>query len=324
MAVAGNQTMPDTGSSGGVVRFAGLLLHQWDELIPSDTVETSVSFQYDGPNSQAPQSLLLAVPSQRDTTPRLWTVDELVEIVKDTMDLAKVRTVDLDAMRELGTEEGENKQGVGLMIPSLMFPVDPDRPGWDREAAFETIEDWLEALVPLQCVNFQREMDNSFTAIGTDTIYVGDPPIVISNLLPHSMYQKLRKRYPDGSENEYVVLIPYYPTDGLSVELPSESSSVRITTTWRDVESDVENFEELENKIIRISAKDKNGKEINNITWSAELLYQTFISSYPQLLPLFAFNITGTGIKTLDLYMVSGQIDNWFLYQILGEICYTA
>ena len=331
MAVAGNQTMPisDTGSSAGVVRFAGLLLHQWDELIPSDTVETSVSFQYDGPNAQAPQSLLLAVPSQRDTTPRLWTVDELAEIVKDTMDLAKVRAVDLDAMRELGTEEGENKQGVGLMIPSLMFPVDPDRPGWDREAAFETIEDWLEALVPLQCVNFQREMDNSFTAIKTDTINVGNPPIVISNLLPHagypdfgSGYQRVGKWHPGGWDSVEVVLIPFYPEDGdgLSVELPFESSSVRVTTTWSDVESDVENFEELENKIIRISAKDKNGKEINNITWSAELLYQTFISSYNLLLPIFAFNITGTGIKTLDLYMA--DTGDMLVFQILDEICY--
>jgi hypothetical protein len=246
------------------------------------------------------------------------------------MDLAKIRAVDLDAMREIGTEEGENKQGVGLMIPSLMFPVDPDRPGWARDTAFENIEDWLEALVPLQCVNFQREMDNSFTPIGTDTINVGDPSIVISNLLPYtsyhhySRYKKVGKRYPDGSEGEYVVLMPVYLTDGdgLSVELPFESSSVRVTTTWTDVESDVENFEELENKIIRISAKDKNGKEINNITWSVELLYQTFFSFYRRDLPIFAFNITGTGIKTLDLYMVGFYTSGSFVFQILDEICY--
>ena len=145
MAVAGNQTMPDTGSSGGVVRFAGLLLHQWDELIPSDTVETSVSFQYDGPNSQAPQCLLLAVPAQREKTPAVWQEDELAEIVKDTMDLAKIRAVDLDAMRETGNESPD-EQGMGLALPALMLPRDPTKPGWEREGALQYLEQWLDAL----------------------------------------------------------------------------------------------------------------------------------------------------------------------------------
>jgi hypothetical protein len=150
-AVAGQQTMPvpDPTTSTGVAPFAGLLLHQWDELIPSDKVDTSVSFQYDGPNSQAPQCLLLAVPSQRSKTPKVWQVDELAEIVRDTMDLAKVRLVDLDAMREIeGDTSGE--QGVGLVFPSLMFPTDPYNPGWARNAFADSIQDWVDALLHLQ------------------------------------------------------------------------------------------------------------------------------------------------------------------------------
>ena len=143
-AVSG--TDPAVTPSG---RVTGLLLHQWDELIPSDSVDTSVSFQYDGPNSQAPQCLLLAVPSQRSVTPGTWQVDDLAEIAKDTMDLAKVRLVDLDAMREIeGDTLGE--QGVGLVLPSLMFPTDPDNPGWARDAFVDSITEWVELLEELE------------------------------------------------------------------------------------------------------------------------------------------------------------------------------
>jgi LysM repeat protein len=132
-------------------RLAGLLLDQWDELIPDAEIDTSVGFQYDAPNSQAPQALLLAVPGQRGTTRKLWEVDDLAEIVKDTIDLAKIRAVDLDAMREIEDEsvtEGDSSdnQGVGLIFPALLFPTDPE-PDRSPSPFPATIKAWAEVLL---------------------------------------------------------------------------------------------------------------------------------------------------------------------------------
>jgi len=121
-AIGNGQEIKLEDDTGAPLPVAGLLLDQWDETIPSREVDTSIAFQYDAPNSQAPQSLLLAVPSQRDSKP--WTIDELANIVYDTMDLAKVRAVDLDAMwkNEQNIPAGP---GVGLVFPALMFDTKP-------------------------------------------------------------------------------------------------------------------------------------------------------------------------------------------------------
>ena len=95
---------------------AGLLVDSWDEQIPCDSIATGVSFHYNQPSAQAPQALLLAVPGDRDTTSS-WTSDEVFEIVRDTMKLAKIRMVDLDAM-----------QGVGRFLPAVFLARNVDMP----------------------------------------------------------------------------------------------------------------------------------------------------------------------------------------------------
>jgi LysM repeat protein len=158
-------------------RIAGLLLDQWDELIPDPEIDTSVSFQYDAPNSQAPQALLLAVPGQRDTTRTLWEVDDLAEIVRDTIDLAKIRAVDLDAMREIEDEsepEGDSStnQAVGLIFPALMFPTDPET---DRSPSPfpATIRAWTEVVLSWQPMTVSGEIQvvgpDDFTQVVLET-----------------------------------------------------------------------------------------------------------------------------------------------------------
>ncbi len=103
--------------------IAGFLVDQWDEFIPGESQVTGVSFKYDRPNAQAPQALLVAVPGTWDAN-ESWTHLKIQEIVNDTADLVKVRTVDLDAMKQMGQ-----------FTPALFLPSKPDNPHWYREAA---------------------------------------------------------------------------------------------------------------------------------------------------------------------------------------------
>ncbi len=74
----------------------GLVIDQWNEFIPNKTVQTGLSFHYNAPNTQPPQSLLLAVPAKRGTS---WSdLGEVADTVSKTLDLAKVRAVDMEAL----------------------------------------------------------------------------------------------------------------------------------------------------------------------------------------------------------------------------------
>jgi hypothetical protein len=95
-------------------RVAGLVIDRWDEQIPSDSLTTGISFHYDQPASQAPQSLLLAVPGGANA---VWRHDEVFAVVRDTMKLAQIRMVDLDAL-----------SGVGRLTPALFVPMNPAMP----------------------------------------------------------------------------------------------------------------------------------------------------------------------------------------------------
>jgi hypothetical protein len=79
--------------------WVGVLLDEWTELIPARSELTGVAFHYDDPGAEAPQAVLVAVPPG-DTT--VWDVDTLVDIVNETLDLAKLRAVDGELLGALG------------------------------------------------------------------------------------------------------------------------------------------------------------------------------------------------------------------------------
>jgi hypothetical protein len=108
---------------------------QWNEHLPHKVVDTAMSLQYDQPSAQAPQSLLLAVPSQFSETPSDWSANDLFSTVRDTLDLAKVRLVDLDAFED-----------VGAVFPALFVPADPKRPDWTRDFPIRSLDEWLQVL----------------------------------------------------------------------------------------------------------------------------------------------------------------------------------
>ncbi len=72
-------------------RQCGLLLDEWTEVIPSKTEDIGVTFNYDKPNSEPPQVILLAMPSEFTGS---WQWDNLLDIVNDTLDQAKKRAIE--------------------------------------------------------------------------------------------------------------------------------------------------------------------------------------------------------------------------------------
>jgi hypothetical protein len=69
----------------------GLLLDEWTETIPAVDVDTGIAFHFDRPNAEAPQAMLLALPSEFRGA---WHWEDLVDAVNETLDAAKRRAVE--------------------------------------------------------------------------------------------------------------------------------------------------------------------------------------------------------------------------------------
>jgi hypothetical protein len=89
--------------------YAGLLIDEWPERIPSTQENAAVAFHYEEPKARAPQALLLAVcPDDRPS----WDDDLVTDILQEALELTKIRTVDLDSVQE-----------VGQILPALYFSL---------------------------------------------------------------------------------------------------------------------------------------------------------------------------------------------------------
>jgi hypothetical protein len=100
------QSTAQINASGSL---AGLLIDEWVEVVPSTTEVTGISFQYNQPNAAPPQAILLAVPPETGVP---WTVWSLQQVLLETLDLARIRAVDPDALDE-----------VGHYLPALYFAL---------------------------------------------------------------------------------------------------------------------------------------------------------------------------------------------------------
>ncbi|MGZ8236419.1 MAG: hypothetical protein ACXWTY_00915 [Methylobacter sp.] len=79
--------------------LAGLLIDEWVEVVPSSTETTGLALQYDQPNAAPPQTILLAVPPELESP---WTIWSLQQVLLETLDLARIRAIDPDALDEVG------------------------------------------------------------------------------------------------------------------------------------------------------------------------------------------------------------------------------
>ena len=72
-------------------RQCGLLIDEWTEAIPSSDATTGVTFHYDRPNCEAPQTMLLVTPTEFRGA---WQWEDLVDALKETLGFAKRRAVE--------------------------------------------------------------------------------------------------------------------------------------------------------------------------------------------------------------------------------------
>lgn len=75
--------------------LCGLMVDEWIEIVPSKDETTALAFQFDPPNSFAPQSVLVAVPPVPGQD---WTTETLRRVLVETLDLAKLRAVDTNLL----------------------------------------------------------------------------------------------------------------------------------------------------------------------------------------------------------------------------------
>ncbi len=81
--------------------WTGILIDEWTELIPSTSELTGIAFNYDDPDSEAPQAILIAVPAVPGGIEGLWDLPSLVDMLRETLDLAKIRAVDGELLGSL-------------------------------------------------------------------------------------------------------------------------------------------------------------------------------------------------------------------------------
>lgn len=84
------EATPDVTAS-----WTGVLLEEWTEVIPKLKEQTAIAFHYDTPRAAAPQAVLVAVPSNLSSP---WQFEDMVAILNETLDLAKVRAVDAELL----------------------------------------------------------------------------------------------------------------------------------------------------------------------------------------------------------------------------------
>lgn len=100
-----------TGAVDFTGPVAGLLIDEWVETVPNTEEVTGLAFHFDAPQPRAPQALLLAVAPEGV---KQWDAQTLETTLRETLELAKLRAVDLTALGQ-----------VGQYFPAMYVPPDP-------------------------------------------------------------------------------------------------------------------------------------------------------------------------------------------------------
>lgn len=92
--------------------FSGLVVDEWPELIPEKTIDTGVAFQYNQPNTEPPQTMLLAVAPVEAGN---WQWEHLVGAVNDALELSKMRLVTPEHLHD-------TFPSLNQVLPAILLP----------------------------------------------------------------------------------------------------------------------------------------------------------------------------------------------------------
>lgn len=79
--------------------IAGLLIDEWVEVVPNANETTGVVFQYNQPDSVAPQAILVAA-HPNPVEQAFWTIPWLQQVLRETVSLVHMRAVTPDLLDE--------------------------------------------------------------------------------------------------------------------------------------------------------------------------------------------------------------------------------
>ncbi len=98
--------------------LCGFMIDDWTEIIPMENHSAALAINYNQPNAQAPQSLLLAVPSiqpdRGDTQTLNWIQSDIQNMLVKTLDSVVQRNADFDAIKATH---------LGKFLPLTVYPV---------------------------------------------------------------------------------------------------------------------------------------------------------------------------------------------------------
>ena len=101
--------------------YAGLLIDEWVDKVPSAEEKAAVAFHYEEPKAAPPHALLLGVcPDNRE----FWDDEAVTAILQEALELTKIRTVDLHTLQQA---KGTVHKGIIIfpaqVLPALYFPL---------------------------------------------------------------------------------------------------------------------------------------------------------------------------------------------------------
>jgi hypothetical protein len=96
--------------------FSGFIIDEWPEWIPEKNIDTGVAFQYNQPNTEPPQTMLLAVTPVESEN---WNWEFLLGAVNDALEMAKKRLVTPEHI-------GASHVGLSQVLPAIVLPFMPE------------------------------------------------------------------------------------------------------------------------------------------------------------------------------------------------------
>jgi hypothetical protein len=73
--------------------LVGLLVDEWTEVIPAEQETTAMTFHYDRPNCEPPQTMLLVTPPAFTGA---WSFDSVVAAMHEALEFARLRALEPD------------------------------------------------------------------------------------------------------------------------------------------------------------------------------------------------------------------------------------